>query len=160
MRILKCLLCPDSKQKKYRYELLATIYFSKTLKKIVIESVDDDDIKLPPEIQAQELSDKQLDAMPISPLIPKHKRQQHLYFSLSCKRVYQGPIRTESSAPVWMHYKERSKDVHDHVRTFVHQVISKDPALASTIRGKILFQQYLYCLHHFKDTFDSEIKSK
>ena len=148
--ILKYLLCPDSKQT--RYESLAIIYFSKCDKKIVIENIDDDDIKLPPEIQ---LSDEQLNAMPISPLISKHKRQQHLYFSLSCKHVYHGPIRAESSPPVWMHYKECSEDVHKHVRAFIHQVISKDPALASTIRDKTLFQQYLHCLHHLKAIYGS-----
>ena len=148
LRILKYLLCPDSK--KERYESLAIIYFSKHHKKIIIESVDDEDIRLPPEIQAQELPDQQ--HMPISPLIPKNKRQQRLYFSIPCKHVYHGPLRTESSAPIWMHYKERSEDVHEHVREFIHQVISKDPALSSTIRGKTLFQQYLCCLYHVKVT--------
>ncbi len=151
VRVLKYLLCPDSKEE--RYESLAIIYFSKRHNKIVIESVDDKDIKLPPEIQAQELSDQQ--HIPISPLIPKHKRQRHLYFNLSSKHVYHGPIRTESSAPVWMHYKERSEDVHEHVRTFIRQIISKDPVLASSISDKTLFQQYLHCLHHFMGTSDN-----
>lgn len=82
----------------------------------------------------------------ISPLIPKGKRQQCLYFSLPCE--YQYPLRTMPSKPVWMHHEEYGEDVHEHVREFVHQVISQDPTLSSTIKDKEIFQQYLHCLLH------------
>ena len=142
VRILKYLLHPDTRTE--RYESLAIIVCSKKHKKIIIESVDDEDTRIlvPPEIQAQKSDQLH---MPISPLLPKNKRQKCLYFNLPRKHGYRGPLRTESSSPIWMHYKECGEDVHEHVREFVHRVISKDLAFAYTIRNKTLFQQYLHC---------------
>ena len=140
--ILKYLLCPN--MEKERYESLAMINFSKEDKKIIIESVDDEDIRIPAAFQTQTLLD--VHNLSVSPLVPKGKRQQYLYFSLPCE--YQYPLRTIPSEPIWMHYKECGEEVHDHVREFIHQVISKDPTFSSTIRDKMLFQQYLHCLTH------------
>ena len=152
-RILKYLLCPNTE--KERYESLAIIVFSKEHKKIIIESIDDDDMRVPPEFQAQKLPDDYEHHMPVSRLVPKEIRQEYLYFSLPCEYDY--PLRTVPSEPIWMHYKECGEDVHECVRKFVHQFISKDSAFASTIRDKTLFQQYLHCLSRKVDEENSKV---
>ena len=144
LRILKYLLCPNTERE--RYESLAIVVFSKEHKKITIESIDDDDMRLPAELQTRNLPDEHL--MPVSQLVSKDKRLKYLYFSLPYEYDY--PLRTVPLEPVWTLYKECAEEVHERVREFVHLVISKDSEFASTIRDKSFFQQYLHCLSHIK----------
>ena len=95
--------------------------------------------------------------MPVSPLVPRDKRQRYLYFSFPCcESNYR--LRTVPLEPVWKLYKECGEEVHERVSEFVHQVISKDSEFASTIRDKSLFRQYLHCLSHIKLAEESSDK--